>query len=399
MLPVLSKIFERLLVNRPNDLTADIMNDRQYGFRPGRSTVDAWIKTRNTVEESRKKYVLGIFVDFKGAFDNISWPSIIRKLTSINSKELAMWKSYFQDSYACVSGTVDVVWKKVERGCPQGSVSGPVIWNLCMDDLLQKLMDNDYDIVAYADDLLILIQADNRAELERNAISAMELVVDWGEDVGVSVSWVKTNMMLLKGRLSDTRTPNVRIRGQKIKHVKKVKYLGINVAERLSFKPHLSYLREKVTNIIGGMRRVLRKDWGLGRRAVRIIYKGAIVPCITYASGVWYDWMKYGYARGMISSAQRVVLNASLRVCRTVSTDAMRVLMGVWPWEEEIVRSGVRYKIKRGIRLNGGVDMLSSDEMEGMNKSEQLKLLDNRINEKLQREWDNATMAGGRINS
>lgn len=66
-------VLERLLVARLEILLrAGVgMSDRQYGFRKGRSTDDAWMEAKRCVSESRKKYVLGVFVDFQGAFDNL----------------------------------------------------------------------------------------------------------------------------------------------------------------------------------------------------------------------------------------------------------------------------------------------------------------------------------------
>ena len=77
-----------------------------------------------------------LFVNFKSAFDNLEWTRVIEKLREIGCEEMSLWKSYFQGRRACM---VDVLWKKVERGCPQGSICGPFIWNLMMDELLWKL--------------------------------------------------------------------------------------------------------------------------------------------------------------------------------------------------------------------------------------------------------------------
>ncbi|GLV44550.1 hypothetical protein CBL_12103 [Carabus blaptoides fortunei] len=178
-------------------------------------------------------------------------------------------------------------------------------------------------------------QGDERlAELrniEAGASAAIDRVVRWGERVGVSVSWEKTSMMLMKGRLSARREPSVRVREWGVRYAREVKNLGVTMGERMNFKPHLREIRMKVARTIGCLRRVLRKEWGLGRRAVKVIYKGVFVACVTFAAGVWYDVCRYGNARDVISASQRLVLYACVRACRTVSTDAMRVLMGVWP--------------------------------------------------------------------
>ena len=78
-------------------------------------------------------------MDFIGAFDNLESVRVIEKLKSVGCEEIAVWESYFQRRSACMIGVNDVVRRKVERGCPQGSICGPFIWNLMMDNLLWKL--------------------------------------------------------------------------------------------------------------------------------------------------------------------------------------------------------------------------------------------------------------------
>lgn len=165
LLPVFGKVLERMLVNRLVGLTEEGMNERQYGFRSGRSTVDALCKMREIVEGSGSKYVLGVFVDFKGAFDHLSWLCTLRKLESMNCAEIAVWKSYFQERRVCLRGIYGTIWKEVEIGCPQGSVSGPILRNVMMNDLLNALSESEIEIVAYANDLLLLYQADSRARV------------------------------------------------------------------------------------------------------------------------------------------------------------------------------------------------------------------------------------------
>lgn len=75
LLPVVGKLYERLLVDRilASQERSGGMADGQYGFRKGRSTVDAVIRLQQDVSERGDKYVLGVFIDISGAFDNLWW--------------------------------------------------------------------------------------------------------------------------------------------------------------------------------------------------------------------------------------------------------------------------------------------------------------------------------------
>jgi len=81
----------------------------------------------------------------------------------------------------------------------------------------------------------------------------------------VSVAADKSVTMLLKGKLALTSPPVVKAIGVSLKYVTEVKYLGINMSERMCFMPHLVKLRGKLLNVVGQMRRVMTCEWGQSR--------------------------------------------------------------------------------------------------------------------------------------
>jgi len=176
----------------------------------------------NTVANSRERRVLGIFVDFKGAFDNVEWSAVLDRLVDVGCREIDLLKSYFSGRSASIISCYEAVTVAVTRGCPQGSVSGPFIWNLLMNVLLQRL-EPHCALSAFADDLLLFVDGNCRADLERKG----EHIV--GAEVVVSVLSRNTAIMLLKGQLSRTRRPTVRFAGASIPYVTKCRYPGILV--------------------------------------------------------------------------------------------------------------------------------------------------------------------------
>ena len=72
----------------------------------------------------------------------------------------------------------DVAWKKIERGCPQGSICGPLIWNLMMDELLWKLDECGCKWIAYADYLLLIVEGQSRVEIERKGTDWMGILCE-----------------------------------------------------------------------------------------------------------------------------------------------------------------------------------------------------------------------------
>jgi len=313
LLPVLAKVLERIMIERLQEKLTDKESNRQFGFKKGRGVEDAWLFVKNAVKCSSSKYVLGVFVDFKGAFDYLSWKSVLGRLQEVGCVEMALWKSYFSGRRACVVGVNDVVWVDVTRGCPQGSICGPFIWNLMMDTLLRQLEEH-CQCCAYADDLLVLVEGQSRLEIERKGSVIMHIIFEWGLQAGVSVAAEKSVTMLLKGKLALSRPPVIKANGVSLKYVTEVKYLGITMGERMCFIPHLVKLRGKLLNVVGQMRRVMTSEWGLSRRAVRHIYGGLLVACATFGSSVWHETVSTAVGLKRVLACQRVMLLGCLPV-------------------------------------------------------------------------------------
>ncbi|KAJ3651696.1 hypothetical protein Zmor_017717 [Zophobas morio] len=126
--------------------------------------------------------------------------------------------------------------------------------------------------VAYADDLLCMIEADNKNEIEDVGTEVMEMVVGWGNEVGVQISMEKTVMTLLKRPFPKSRPSKVRVQEKRLKYVKEGRYLGVRVSERMNFRRQVESLRGRVIGAMGKLRRVLRKEWSLNKRTIGVIY-------------------------------------------------------------------------------------------------------------------------------
>ncbi|XP_064210836.1 uncharacterized protein LOC135265347 [Tribolium castaneum] len=141
-----------------------------------------------------------------------------------------------------------------------GSICGPSVWNMMMDELLMSIENVNMEVVAYADDVLCLIEGMSRTEIETKGTEVSAIIENWGHKVGVEVSEDKTVMTLMKGNLSNITLANVRMRGKVVWTMKEVQYLGIHVGERMNFRPHLEKMNAKIVAVMGKMRRVEGKE-------------------------------------------------------------------------------------------------------------------------------------------
>ncbi|CAB0037425.1 unnamed protein product [Trichogramma brassicae] len=190
----MSKVLEILMVGRLNTIMSGLWCEKQYGFRKGKSTEDLLTDLVGMVRSSRSTYVAALLVDFKGAFDFLRASSAIEGSFVANR-----------------GGAGDLkCWRDLQRGCPQGSIGGPILWNLALDELLRRLNDLGIPTVAYADDTTCLIQGDSRARVEAGVGSVLGEIYKWSDKYGVDVSEEKTQLILLKGAYS-VKSRSVRV--------------------------------------------------------------------------------------------------------------------------------------------------------------------------------------------
>lgn len=393
----LGKLLERMMVDRMTNRMHDVWNEYQYGFRSNRCTEDVWMKIREWVATSERKHVCAIFVDFKGAFDNLRWDRILERLIEVgcSGAEMKLWRSYFENRKVCMrsmSGR-EVVWKTVERGCPQGSIGGPSIWNLCMDELLNDLNESGKKFAAFADDLTILVEARNRVGILSETRECMRRVCEWGRKFGVGVSYEKTVAMSLKGDLvAEGMVARVHDGGEyrSVRFVNEVKLLGVKMGRGMNFRVHLSGMRGRVENTMGALRRVLRKEWGMSRRVARTWMVGLVEAGIMYGASVWADMTRLGYVRVELIRCQRLTLYASMNVCRTVSTEAMQVLLGSPPWDLVCLKRRTDYRIGRRMRMDEW-DLLTEADIEGKDVDECREMSRDAMERRWQERWNECT--------
>lgn len=364
MLPSLGKLLERLVVSRliPGGPT---FHDNQYGFTLGRSTLDAAISVRSIVSHSKFKYVVGIFLDISGAFDNAWWPILLLKLKNRG----CYWNIYsLIRSYFC-NGSVKLkfghheVTKTLSQGCPQGSVLGPYLWNLGFDDFLALPLPSGCTLTGYADDGLLIIQADTRDDVENLGNRCMKLISDWGIRNRLNFAPHKTYQLLLKGILKGP--PRIKFNGVTIKNKTSVCYLGLILERNFSFVEHIREVGEKAKRNFYALTRISTSTWGLTFNTLKIIYSATYLGCICYGSPVFSDRATIGAVRRKLLQSQRLALIFLCKAYRTVSTEALPVLAGVLPVDLEIQRRASMYYSKH---VSTSRDFLTTKNLDKINR-------------------------------
>ncbi|GJQ66396.1 hypothetical protein Trydic_g8498 [Trypoxylus dichotomus] len=290
LLDNLGNVFKRLLCARLREhCERRGKHAAQYAYRQGRSTEDTVKAALKTVERLKTKYVIGVFVDIAGAFDNLWWPALFARLRRIGCPP-ALYKcfrSYCQDRYVIMRCPGQRIQKKVTKGCPQSSICGPEFWDITMEGLLQDLdeVPELEKALAYADDLLLIIAANSRRHLEERANIALSRLARWCDAQKLQISTGKTTFPMLRGSMQ--RIPLIRLRGRTLRRQVVTRYLGIHMGERGSFGEHITQTCYKATATMQKIARMARNHYSMPMKNIRAYMTSVMTSIVTYGASVW----------------------------------------------------------------------------------------------------------------
>ena len=290
----IGKLLERVLKDRIEQhlTTNNLLDNRIHGFVKQKSTITALEQITNTILEKKKGYKVALIsLDISAAFDNAIWAAILKNLDEFNApiQIINMIKSYFSDRKICFSHSDFKTNKITTKGCPQGGVISPMLWNLAISSLLASWKIHNSEISIYADDISIVCWETNLNKLKQTIINNLAAVNSWCTNNKLVLNNQKTNILYFR----TNKKPTIVFEGHRIPAQSHVKILGVKIAEhrsinKLSFHQHINDIKSKITRIKNALFSITKRNWGLNYKKRITIYKGALRPIITYASNIWF---------------------------------------------------------------------------------------------------------------
>lgn len=331
-------MFEKLLDNRLRKILEEPgesrLSENQYGFRSGRSIIDAIQEVCNTADECPKRRKTGmIMIDIKNAFNSAPWAKI---LDAIDDKNIPQYLCKTLDSYLSDRNiTYQNPWgitieKRISCGVPQGSVLGPTLWNILYDGLLGSRLPVGTKFLAFADDVAIVATARDTMQLKALLETAASRAIQWLSDIGLQIAPQKTEALVLTRRRHHNELV-VDISGTTIKNSPYAKYLGVILDQKLSFRTHAISQSEKANKMIQNISKIL-PNISAAKHRKRLLLSNAVHSIILYGVPIWAHRMsRQGWT--VLSRVQRRIALRVASAYRTVSGDALLVVTGIPPIE------------------------------------------------------------------
>ena len=269
VLPTIAQVFEKLLYGQLYSylMNNKLLDDRQFGFRSLHSTALALGKSTNywlmNIDNGKLNSV--VFLDIRKAFDTINHNILLQKLecNGIKGNELIFFQSYLENRIqTCnVNGHMSS-FKPISYGVPQGSILGPLLFIIYMNDLPSCV--KEAEITMYADDTSLYKAFRTVQDLSDELIPASVKICEWLKMNKLALNVLKTEFMIIgtSQRLNildqtpETTLYIISVDGCQIRRVKSVKYLGLIVDDTLTWDEHVNYISTKISKNIGIIKRV-----------------------------------------------------------------------------------------------------------------------------------------------
>ena len=306
---IVSKLLEKIVHKHLYSLleSHDLLQDHQFGFRRKRSTTSLLMTAihdwATCLDLSQTTHCL--FLDMSKAFDSVPHRRLLLKLQLYGvGGALLTWFDHFlttRRQRVSLNGCFSS-WRHVTSGVPQGSILGPLLFILYIDDIAKSV---DCKIKVFADDITIyqrILSIQDCYSLQHNLDSCLQWCSRWQ----MNLSPVKCEALCI----SNKRSPlafTYQCVNQPIQWKQKVKYLGIYLNQHLTWGDHCKYVHSKATNIFNLLR---RKLYGCSQPARHQSFCSLVLPILQYACQVWMPYYKKDIT--LIESVQK---RASRWIC------------------------------------------------------------------------------------
>lgn len=299
ILPSFSKLIEKIISNRIYNFlnNSHFFAENQFGFMKNRSTTDALLDFSNFIYNSinNNKKTLAIYLDISKAFDSVNHNLLIQKLQAAGIREnCSNWFiSYLSNRMQRVKiGNSFSHYSKLDKGVPQGSTLGPLLFLIFINDLCKLKLNGK--MITYADDSVLLYSSHDLDLLKQDVEKDLMTINNWFSINDLILNLNKSKFMFFSLTISDlsftfkyhstTCRQNFNCSCITLKPTNSIKYLGLHIDSNLKWKTHVSELLKKLRFVLYNYYYLRKK---VSNRFLINLYYSWFYPIINYGIVVW----------------------------------------------------------------------------------------------------------------
>lgn len=290
LLSNLDKIFEKLVHKRMVkylDIN-NVLYKRQFGFQSKKSTIHSLIALTENVKMAIEngKIACGIFIDLQKAFDTVDHEILLKKLHHYGFRGVVNnWiRSYLTNrkQFVYFSGSSSSEGK-VKHGVPQGSVLGPLLFLIYINDLPNSIISALPFI--FADDTALLFIEDTSKSLQKRMNIDLKLLLKWLKANKISLNVAKTEVVLFKHQKKKINFNfKIKLNGKRLMFQDNAKYLGVIIDCNLQWKIHQDKVANDLRMVNGALSRL---RYYLPRNLLKTIYYALFHSKLLYGIQTW----------------------------------------------------------------------------------------------------------------
>jgi hypothetical protein len=288
LLPVMSKLFEKLMLKRLQPIIKEkqLVPTHQFGFRKNHSTIDQVHRITDIIEKTleNKGVCSAVFLDVAQAFDRVWHKGLLHKLRSILPDHYyQLLKSYLTNRHFRVKHEdAYSELKSIKAGVPQGSVLGPVLYLLYINDMPTT---SNSITATFADDTAVLAVGETVETSTKKLQSAVNKVATWTTKWRIELNESKSvHIDFTNKRITQQ---SIFINGAQVPYTNTAKYLGMNLDAKLRWKEHIKKKRDELNIKFRKMYWLLGRNSELSIHNKLLLYKQVLRPVWSYGIQLW----------------------------------------------------------------------------------------------------------------
>ena len=246
LLPIFGKNFEKIMFDSMYSFfqTNNLITSNQSGFIPRDSTINQLLSITTEIFEAFESYdeVRAVFLDMSKAFDKVWHEGLIFKLkqNGLNGQTLKILTNYLSNrKQRVVINGIQSEWKPILSGVPQGSILGPLLFLIYINDLTDNIISN---IKLYADDSSLFARVRDVNTTHDQLMTDLDSITKWANDWKMKFNPEISKQaieVIFSAKYKKASHPLLDFNGIPVARESSTKHLGITLDERLTFRKHI----------------------------------------------------------------------------------------------------------------------------------------------------------------